>query len=436
VRANFFCCDLLCCLLNLAHYKHSLLIPVMRSIIQRFPDRRGEQVFRIFFLFFALFLTPQMAWADPQVGWAAPDDDSGDDSDDLDLESETPEEKKAREEAEKSRLQEDDSLDLLDDEDELEKVEDEEPTDENAKDLLEGEIGKDVIGGEGEDNSTIFREAQTKFGRMIPDEEMIAWEGYLETYPNSLYKARIEKRTDELEKVLYEQLIETKEPERLDADKREILFAQGINMETLNPRTRAQFAFEWGLPDYMNLVGDYEYQVLRELSLHGGFRRRYTGWNFETGLRWAFIKSSRTKTLLVLITDFHFNMDPFFVGIRPQLGFGKKVGKLDLQAQLGVDLELRKHASPRLLGGVNATYHAADQVSLFVETTIHMRNFGATDFETFRFNLMTFGMKFYPDFQNMEKRSLEINVGANVPYTSAYWMFHFGAISAQVNYYL
>jgi hypothetical protein len=352
------------------------------------------------------------------------------------LESETAEEKKAREEADKSRLDSDDSLDLLDDEGALDLLDDVTPTEETTKDLLQGEIGQDVIGGVGEDNATIYRAAQVKFGRMIADEEMIAWESYLETYTSSLYLSRIEKRMDDLEKVLYDQLIETDEPDRLDADKREILFAQGVNLETINPRTRAQFAFEWGLPNYMNLVGDYEHQLRREVSVHAGFRRRYTGWNFEMGSRWAFIKSSRTKTLLVLITDFHFNMDPFFLGIRPQLGFGKKLGKLDLQAQIGVDLELRSHAAPRLIGGVNATYHAADQVSLFAETTIHMRNFGNPDFETFRFNLMTFGMKFYPEMKGAEKRSLEVNVGANMPYTSAYWMFHFGAISAQVIYYL
>ena len=50
-------------------------------------------MFRIFVLFFALFMTPQMAWADPGDGWADPDDDS----DELDLETETEEEKKARE---------------------------------------------------------------------------------------------------------------------------------------------------------------------------------------------------------------------------------------------------------------------------------------------------------------------------------------------------
>ena len=38
-------------------------------------------------------------------------------------------------------------------------------------------------------------------------------------------------------------------------------------------------------------------------------------------------------------------------------------------------------------------------------------------------------MKFYPDFKGMDKRAMEINVGASIPYTSAYG-YHFG-ISAQ-----
>jgi len=201
-------------------------------------------VFRILSLFFLFSFTPQVSFAD-------------DESDDLELESETAEEKKAREEADKSRLDSDDSLDLLDDEGALDLLDDVTPTEETTKDLLQGEIGQDVIGGVGEDNATIYRAAQVKFGRMIADEEMIAWESYLETYTSSLYLSRIEKRMDDLEKVLYDQLIETDEPDRLDADKREILFAQGVNLETINPRTRAQFAFEWGLPNYMNLVGDY-----------------------------------------------------------------------------------------------------------------------------------------------------------------------------------
>jgi hypothetical protein len=385
-------------------------------------------VIRIFLLCTLIHFIPTTAFADPTDGWVAPDDDE------LDLEEETEEEKKAREEAEKNRLDDDDSLDLLDDEEELDNLE-EAPTEENTNDLLEAEIGKDSIGGEGEDNSTIFREAEAKFARMIPDEHMLAWERYLEEYPNSLYKDRIEKTMEELETILYEQLIDDREPDRLDADQRELEFASGFTIENLNPRSRAMFIFEWGLPDYMNLAGDYEHQIIRQLSIHAGFRRRFTGWNFETGARWALIKSSRTDMLLVFIGDFHFNLDPFFVGFRPQLGFGKKFGKLDVQIQAGVDLEMRGKASPRILTGINTTYHAAEQVSIFAETTLHMRNLTSKDFEPFRFNLISFGMIFYPQLKGAQHpKALEINIGASIPYTSAYWMFHYGSIGAQVNY--
>ena len=173
---------------------------------------------------------------------------------------------------------------------------------------------------------------------------------------------------EEVEAVLYDQLIEQREPERLDADQRELLFAQGLNLETLNPRTRAQFAFEWGLPDYMSLVGDYEHQLRRDLSVHAGFRRRYTGWNFETGVRWALIKSSRTKTLLVLMYDFHFNMN-HSLWVCSRTGFGKK---FEARLQVLVQTEVQKYASPRLLSGINFTYHAADQVSVFGETTLRV----------------------------------------------------------------
>ena len=64
--------------------------------------------------------------------------------------------------------------------------------------------------------------------------------------------------------------------------------------------------------------------------------------------------SSRvTKTLLVLMYDFHFNMNPFFVGMRPQIGFGKKFGKLDFQVQLGADFEVQ--SMPHL--GFLSDYH-------------------------------------------------------------------------------
>ena len=101
----------------------------------------------------------------------------------------------------------------------------------------------------------------------------------------------------------------------------------------------------------MSLVGDYEHQLRRDLSVHAGFRRRYTGWNFET--EYAGHSSSRVAPNAAGVdVRFPFNMNPFFVGMRPQLALAK-VGKLDFRVQLGADFEVQKYASPRLLSGIN-----------------------------------------------------------------------------------
>ena len=385
-------------------------------------------------LFRPLLLLLPLAFA-PSLAWAQDDEELGDE----DLLEESEEDKKAREEAEKKRMDEGDDLDLLDDEEELDQLDDlDMDEEEEGDDLLglEEEIGRDSIGGEGEDNAGIYRDYAEEVSRYIPDEEMLAWERYLDKYPNTLFLDRIEKRLEALEEMLYQQRIETDEPVRLDADKRELRFAQGLLMENLNPRTRLQAGFEWGLPNYMNLLVDYEYQVRRNLSFHGGARRRYTGWSLETGTRWAFVKSSRTRTIVALIGDLHLNADPAFLGLRPQLGVGKRFGNFDAQAQAGVELENRSDAGLRVIGGANVTYAASDRVSVFTETNLHMKNVAWADGGSFRFNILSFGMKFYPSVGNLEDGQIEINLGASAPYTSNYWMFHFGSIMGQLNYYM
>jgi hypothetical protein len=374
-------------------------------------------------------------------------DDSEDLLDDDDLD-ETAEEKRKREELEKKRLDDDDRLDGFDEEGELDAIddsgdkdgeegdgEDGEEGDGEDGDLL-GEVTKDSIGGVGEDNSTIYRKAMDDYADMIPDEQMLAWERYLEKYPNSLYRDRIDKRMDELEGELYKERIRTDDPGRLDADQKEIYFSQGLTIENINPRSRIQSGFEWGLPDYINLVLDYEQQVKRNFSFHAGFRRRYTGPSIEGGVRYALIKSSRTKTLLTAIGDVHLNALPAFLGIRPQLAFGKQFGALDLQIQGGVDVETRPMAGWRLIGGANATYRANDDVSIFLESQVHMKDL-AWEMGNYRFNTMSFGMKFYPALKSMKKKKqMEVNFGATVPYTANWWMFHYGSIMGQMNWYL
>jgi hypothetical protein len=195
--------------------------------------------------------------------------------------------------------------------------------------------------------------------------------------------------------------------------------------------------FEWGFPAYLNLLLDGEYQILRELSGHAGIRRRYTGWNLETGVKYAPIKSVRTGTVVSGLLDLHINTNPFFPAVRPQLGVGqvfKVGGGLHVQAQGGVDLEFWSEPGMqvRYVGGANIFYQAADNVGVFVETSTNMKHLGGDgDLGSFRFNLVTFGLRFSPG-----GAPARIGLSANVPYTSNYWAYHFGAIQGDVNYFL
>ena len=202
--------------------------------------------------------------------------------------------------------------------------------------------------------------------------------------------------------------------------------------------------FEWGLPDYINLMLDYVHGIARNFSVHGGLRNRWQTWNLEFGARYAIIKSSRTKTLLTGIGDFRFAFDPAYLAFRPQLAFGKMVGIVDLQVQGGADIELRQHddgtrrawAPIRLIAGANVTVRADERVAVFLETNYNARAFTWDEGSTFRFPVGTFGLKLYPSIAGQEDGFMEVNVGASVPYATRYYRWHDGSVMAQLNIYL
>jgi len=362
----------------------------------------------------------------PSVAYAEEEEEDWLESDDEDAEE------KSDEDAPK-RMEGNDDLDLDDDEDELDAFEFEDTKD--SDDLLEDDSDTVEIGGPGQDNAGVYRQQQDIVKDLSTDEEVIAWESYLETYHNTLFREQIEGRVEALMEQMHAVRID-RTSIGTDAGNREIEFAQALLLESLNPRTRFQSGFEWGLPDYINIMVDYEHQLRRDLSVHAGIKHRYTGWSLESGVRWAFIKSSRTKTIVALIGDLHINTDPAFLGLRPQLGLGKQWGPIDVQMQIGPDLELRSIMGLRLIGGANVTYRAAENVAVFGETNINMKNLAWDQGGSFRFNVMSFGLKFYPGSGGAGSGDMEVNLGASVPYTTNYWMYHFGSIMVQVNYYM
>ena len=288
----------------------------------------------------------------------------------------------------------------------------------------------------GQDTASIYRAFQKKVQDYQPEEQLAAWEGYLLEYPFSVFQDQIETEMDELAQGIYSERIVGPGGGGGDAMRQELDLAVPLLLESIDPRSKLRAGLEWGFPAYLNLLVDGEYQIFRELSVHAGVRRRYTGWNAEAGVKYAPIKSTRTGTIVSGILDVHMNTNPLFPAVRPQLGVGQvfKVGNgLHVQAQGGVDLEFWSDPGTqvRYIGGANIFYNAADNVGVFVETSTNMKAPGGTDLNTFRFNVVTFGMRFVPN----DSKS-RVGISANVPYSTNYWSYHFGAVQADMNYFL
>ena len=124
-----------------------------------------------------------------------------------------------------------------------------------------------------------------------------------------------------------------------------------------------------------------------------------------------------------------------FLGFRPTLAFGKSIGIVDFQIHAGAEMETRPKAHVRPLGGFNVTVDVDENVSVFTEGNLYMGGLTFQDGDTFRFNTASFGLKFYPKVRG-ESGNMEVNIGASLPVAANYWMYHFGAIMAQVVYYM
>ena len=285
----------------------------------------------------------------------------------------------------------------------------------------------------GTDNAATYQAQLDQVGTMASDEEGMAWEQYLQTYPNSVFRGQIEDRIGELSESMF---AADRKSGPVDAGKKELNFSNAMLMESLDPRSKIRAGFEWGFPNWINLIVDYERQLQRNLSVHGGLQHRFAGWNLEGGARYALIKSTRTNMIVTAIGDVHLNLDPIAPGFRPMLGVGKRFALageayMDVQAQGGTDLMIYPGAfSPRWLAGANVTVSPTEKVKVFMETSTVMKDLGWEEGGTFRFNQIAFGIRFQSG-----KKSV-VGTGAVVPYSANYWRYHYGSVMADVNHYL
>ena len=285
----------------------------------------------------------------------------------------------------------------------------------------------------GTDNASIYRAQMDDVSGMAADEEGMAWEQYLQTYPNSVFRKQVEDRIDELSESMF---AADRPKTSVDEGQRELNFSQAMLMEAVDPRSRIRAGFEWGYINWINLMIDYEHQLQRNMSVHGGLQHRYSGWSLEGGVRYALVKSTRTNLIVTAIGDVHLNLDPIAPGLRPLLAVGKRFALtgdayVDVQAQAGPDLMLYPGMfSPRVLAGLNTTISPSDKVKIFIETTSVMKDLGWSEGESFRFNQIAFGMRF------QGKGKSVIGTGASVPYSANYWRYHYGSVMADMNHYL
>ena len=304
----------------------------------------------------------------------------------------------------------------------------------------DGDLGPSKAQGPGEDTAVLYRKALEEFAQLTADEEALAWERYLRKYPKSLFRTKIDQRLEEINAQLYQDEVESSGGRASDAGRQELFFAQPMQLESIDPRSRLRAGFEWGFPDWVNLMVGGEYQLMREWSVHGGLRQRYTGWNVEAGTTYALVKSARTGFIVSGIGDVRLNLDPSHFAMRPQLGVGKrfrfnKEVYLDAMVQGGSDLAFIDGLSPRLVGGANLSLAANNNLRVYMETSSYMKDLGDEQIGSFRFNQLTFGMKFV-QWKGKKQQKFEAGFGANAPYTSNYWSYHYGSIMGDVNYYL
>jgi hypothetical protein len=270
----------------------------------------------------------------------------------------------------------------------------------------------------------------------------LLWDAYLAQFPNTFFAKQIETRIEDLEVKLYD---EPSLDERTEEDgKKELDFAQPQLLENIDPRKKLRFAFEMGLPNYLNLLIDYEHPIRRELSVHGGLRKRYAGWSIEGGAKYALNKSARTQSLITILGDIRVNTIPFFVGIRPQISAGKIISlpnnfRLDIMGQLGTELQAYNGVQALLIGGAHVSFVASETVRIYIEANAYMKDFFWTG-GAFSFNTVTFGMKFRKkpakdEFGRAQDNKFEGAIGTTVPAQYKYWRYHYGSITGDINIY-
>jgi len=310
-----------------------------------------------------------------------------------------------------------DDLDLgLDDEEEAEEA-----------DLLDDEeISTKTL--EGEDSPSDYREAREGMKGLDADDEIMEWEEYLGRFPNTNYRDEIERRMEKLENSLYT-AEEDEAGGRSDAASDQVYLTNPTTIDPINPRTKAQLNVQLGFPGYTRVTADFEYAIFRNFSVHAGLWGRRSGFSFDPGVKWAFVKSARHQFVAALITDFRFNLSPFFFAARPAIGIGKVAGPASIQVNFGADFEVRKGTQPTLFGGAALSVKVAPVMAIFAEANFDLKYLGRQG-GMFHQETVAFGLRFFPPIKSIDRQDpLQIDLSGQIPAGYDYWRDYYGAVN-------
>jgi hypothetical protein len=294
----------------------------------------------------------------------------------------------------------------------------------------------------GEDTAKLYRDQEKRVANMTPDEELLAWESYVQRYPKSLFRERIDNRMEELSALLFSERVagSDKGARATDGAKRELDFATPVKLMPVDTRTHAAVGVQYGFPGYFGGNIDLEYAFLRQASAHVRFFRDFAGGAFMVGPKYAVLKSARTGTMVTGALDVKFNGSPFFTSIRPTLAAGQRfrlLRGLDLQLQVAADFELRDDSDTRWFGGFSAELQPTEIVWIYAETSLDVKYLDR-DPDSFRFFVSTFGLKFrvFKGTDDNGKLRTLVGLAADAPYSKAYWGFYQGSFILFANTYL
>jgi hypothetical protein len=296
----------------------------------------------------------------------------------------------------------------------------------------------------GEDTAKLYRDTQKKAKDMTPDEEQLLWEAYLQRYPKSLFRDRIEEHMEELSAIMFGERVPGSDKGSLgvDAVDRELNFGQPFSLSPVDTRSHISVGVQWGFPSWFGGKLDAEYAFARQFSAHVLLGRDFAGGVVQPGAKYAIIKSSRTGTILSAGLDLKLNTSPTFLAVRPIVSFGQRIRflkGLDLAAQMAVDIETREYSDLRYNWGLSAHLQANEVVSVFWEWSWDAKYISHPDVDdSFRFFTTTFGLKFtakQPTNDQGDGR-LDVGLGAALPYATNYWGFYLGGVDVMADYYL